>query len=331
MSLQTSSRPKLRTLLSRAWQFNPPLMVASLTFLALVPVMILAIFIDPVEITGVNGWIKPFKFHTSTFFYTATLLWLLTYVRERPRLVRVVSYGAAATLTIENVLITTQVLRRTSSHYNVNTSFDAAVFSAMGTAITILAFLHLAVLLALLFQRMDDRVFAWALRLGLLCSLIGMMTGFLMAGGPTPEQLAALEAGAPMTTIGAHSIGVADGGPGLPLVGWSTHGGDLRIGHFVGLHGMQIIPLLGWLLIRPNTRRRFSERQRFTLLWDGALLYIATMLILIWQALRGQSVIAPDLVTSTVTACVYISALVVALTVSLRRDSYPQMAQPTQS
>ena len=44
----------------------------------------------------------------------------------------------------------------------------------------------------------------------------------------------------------SHNVGVADGGTGLPLVNWSTVGGDLRIAHFFGLHGIQIIPLFAW-------------------------------------------------------------------------------------
>ena len=94
--------------------------------------------------------------------------------------------------------------------------------------------------------------------------------------------------------IGAHSVGVEDGGPGLPFVGWSTVGGDLRAAHFIGLHGMQVLPLLSLFLSR---RRTLNQRQRITLTVGAGVAYLGWMALLTWQALRGQSVVAPDTLT----------------------------------
>ncbi len=73
-------------------------------------------------------------------------------------------------------------------------------------------------------------------------------------------------------------------------------GGDLRIPHFVGLHGLQVLPFLGWLLML-GSFSWLSTRHRVALVWTGALSYLGLVAILTWQALRAQSIIAPDALT----------------------------------
>jgi hypothetical protein len=134
-------------------------------------------------------------------------------------------------------------------------------------------------------------------RFGLLVGLGGMMVGFLMTL-PTKAQLDVPEGQAP-TIIGAHSVGVADGGPGLPLVNWSTTGGDLRAGHFIGMHALQALPLLGFLLVlasRRFARLRF-DRVRARIVIVAGTAYAALTVLLVWQALRGQSIAHPDALT----------------------------------
>ena len=287
----------VRRMLAQAWAINRLMTATILLFAALIPVVLVAMVVDPTVITGVNGWIKPLKFLLSTLIYGGTFLWLLSFVRGRRRWVQVLANVTAAALLIEIALIIMQVLRNTTSHFNAATPFDAIVFSVMGTAITVLAVMNLILAVLLLMQRMDDRVMAWGLRLAVISSFAGMLVAFLMTAGPTPSQRAALEAGEAVTAIGAHSVGVEDGGPGLPLVGWSTVGGDLRIPHFVGLHGLQVLVVLAWLLTRPAARRRWDERQRVALVWIGGLAYMGWTGLLTWQALRGQSIVAPDMLT----------------------------------
>lgn len=310
-------------LLRRAWQINWLLTLAGVLNLLLIPALFVGMVVDPKVITGGNGWIKPLKFAISVPIYTFTLTWLLTYVQGRQRLVRIVAYVTGIMAIIEIALITLQVVRGTSSHFNVGTAFDIAVFSTMGMAIVFMATANLVVLILLSLQRMENAVMATALRLGVLASFAGMVVAFLMTSGPTPSQLEALQAGAPLTTVGAHSVGVEDGGPGLPLVGWSTEGGDLRVPHFVGLHGMQIVPLLGLLLMRPGFRRRLTEEQRTFFVWVLGLGYTGWVGLLTWQALRGQSIIAMDLQTGM--GYLFLSgSIVVALGITLLLNRTPQ-------
>lgn len=48
--------------------------------------------------------------------------------------------------------------------------------------------------------------------------------------------------------VDPRTVGLADGGPGLPLLGWSTVAGDLRIPPVMGMHASQLVPLAAILL-----------------------------------------------------------------------------------
>jgi hypothetical protein len=103
----------------------------------------------------------------------------------------------------------------------------------------------------------------------------------------TPEQ----KAMPTPSTFGAHTVGASDVGPGLPLLNWSTSHGDLRVPHFLGLHAMQVIPLLAWWLSR---RKGLLEPQRLQLIWLSAFVYVSLFVLLAWQTLRGQALFRPD-------------------------------------
>lgn len=281
----------VRTWISRLWAFNKLLTFSALLYTVLIPIYVIAAIADPRLITNAPAFVKPLKFIISSGIYVTTFLWLLTLVQGHKRWVQIAANVTALGLLIENILITGQAIRGVTSHFNFTTPMDSAIFGAMGMIITVVALLNLLLGIWFLFQRLPDSTIAWALRLGVLISFVGMILAFLMTGNPTPAQRAQIEAGERPTAIGAHSIGVEDGGPGLPFVGWSTVGGDLRVAHFIGLHGMQLIPLLGLALSR---RRTLNQRQRLTLVITAGLAYASWIVLLAWQALRGQSIVAPD-------------------------------------
>jgi hypothetical protein len=284
-----------RELTSEAWRRNPPLVALVVAMLVLAAVALLGLAGDPRVITGAPAWMKPLKFAVSIAIYAATLLWMLTFIPERPRLVAAISWGLLLGFGIEMVLIVMQVMRNTTSHFNVATPFDAAVFTAMGAAISAMWLLNATVAFLLARRRFAEAPIIWGVRLGLIAGLLGMTVAFLMTQ-PTPEQDALSAATGSSSIVGAHAVGVVDGAPGLPVVGWSREGGDLRVAHFVGLHGLQVLPLLGLVLARLGpVWLPMPDRSR--LVGVAAAFWIALTLLLTWQALREQPLVAPNALT----------------------------------
>ena len=297
MSTMSASLPlsPRHELIAGVWRRNPPLVALVLSMLVVAVVALLGLAVDPRVITGAPAWMKPLKFAVSITIYGATLLWMLTFIPDRPRLVAAISWGVFLGLGIEMVLIVMQVLRNTTSHFNQETPFDAAVFTAMGAVIAGMWLLNAIVAFLLARRRFAEAPIVWGVRLGLVAGLLGMTVAFLMTQ-PTPDQDALIAATGSSSIVGAHAVGVADGGPGLPVVGWSTDGGDLRVAHFVGLHGLQVVPLLGLALVRFGPPW-LPMRDRARLVGVAAAFWIALTLLLTWQALREQPLIAPDALT----------------------------------
>ena len=155
--------------------------------LVVAAVALLGLVVDPRVIIGAPAWMKPLKFAVSIAIYGTTLLWMLTFIPDRPRLVAAISWGVFLGLGIEMVLIVMQVLRNTTSHFNQETPFDAAVFTAMGAVIAGMWLLNAIVAFLLARRRFAEAPIVCGVRLGLIAGLLGMTVAFLMTQ-PTPDQ-----------------------------------------------------------------------------------------------------------------------------------------------
>jgi hypothetical protein len=288
------------TLLRRAWRTNGPLTILGVAMILVFLATLAGVLLDHRIITGAPAWLKPAKFAVSVSVYCFTFVWLLGFVESRQRLARFAAYMTVVSFIVEMAVILSQAARGTTSHFNLTTPLNSFLWLAMGAFIVVVWMMNLLLAIVLTVERIPNRPFAWSLRLGLLVSLVGMAAAFLMVR-PTPNQLTAMAADRGPRIVGAHSVGVADGGPGLPVVGWSTAGGDLRVAHFVGIHAMQVLPFFGWYIARRRSVfARFKEVDRLALISTIGVTYLGLVLLLVWQALRGQSVIHPDVQTLTV-------------------------------
>jgi len=294
------------TLLTRLWRASAPMTGAGLLMVAVLAASLIGLAIDARVVTGAPVWLKPAKFAVSTAIYMLTLASIFTLLPEWPRVRRFVGWMTALVLVLEVVIIDLQAWRGTTSHFNVGTLLDGTLFTIMGLAIVIQTLTSIAVAVALWRQHFDDRALGWALRLGMIITIIGASTGGLMTR-PTSAQLEQASATGRLAVAGAHTVGAPDGGPGLPGTGWSLEHGDLRIPHFLGLHAMQMIPLVALAL----RRRRWAEAVRVRLVLVAATSYVSLFAILLTQALRSQSLMQPDDATLfALTAWAILSAVV---------------------
>lgn len=256
-------------MISKLFNEQRPLMVAGVvSFVCSVATLILSLA-DNTQILGTNRWIKPMKFYISIAIFVWTIAILLQYLPNKERFSRIMSWAMIVIFAVEMAAVTGQAIRGTTSHFNIGNPVDGAIFAVMGTAIVINT-IFVGVLTYHYFRSDIDLppAIVWGIRLGLLLFVFGSIQGGYMS-----------------SQIG-HTVGAPDGGPGLPLVNWSTVAGDLRVAHFLGLHSLQAIPIIGMLL------EKFRVSGRTALTVGFALVYFAVFMFLFAQALNGRPLLS---------------------------------------
>jgi hypothetical protein len=306
-------------LMRELWRTDRPLTATGCLMIAALAGCAVALWLDPRTISGAPAWLKPAKFAASIAVYTLTVAWLFRYLDAWQRTRRIVGRTTAVVLVLEIAIIATQAWRGTTSHFNVGTPLDTALFGIMGAAIFLQTAVTVTVAVALWRERFAEPALGWALRLGMTLTIVGASTGWLMVR-PTSAQMADVRAGRAMAVAGAHTVGGLDGGAGLPGTGWSTEHGDLRVPHFVGLHAIQALGLFALLL-----GSRWSAARRVRLVLAAAASYTTLFVLLLSQALRGQSILQPDL-TTIVLLAVWAAATAAAMYAAVRSAAFSHPA-----
>lgn len=241
-----------------------------LIVLALLPMSFLVSLDDPRQLNDINIWIKPMKFQVSVALHMFTLAIVLRFIapdiRGKPWIYGlgwILSFCAIA----EIAYITIQAARGRHSHFNLETEFEAMMYTAMGIgAVTLILG---AAVIGIIVYRHPIREMGEGLRLGILLGLVLGFIATLIVAGHAGGQYGHW-VGGPQTD--------ADG---LPIVGWARGGGDLRVPHFFATHMMQGIPLIGWAADRYTTSPR-------RIVVAASVIGVGIVIATFAQALSGQ-------------------------------------------
>ena len=218
--------------------------------------------ISPVQYNQVSAWYKPFKFAFSTFTFAWAMAWYCYYLPTFN--VSLFNWSVVILLSFEIVYIAIMASQGKASHYNVSSPLFSILYSMMALAATLVT-LYTAYVGLLFFTNSFPELphyYLWSIRLGIFIFVVFSFEGFLM--------------GSRMN----HSVGLLNDNSTLFILGWSKKVGDLRIAHFVGMHALQVLPILSFYVLK-NTR----------LTWFFAFFYLCLALFVLIQALNGKPLI----------------------------------------
>lgn len=226
---------------------------------------------DPRLLGEAPVWAKPMKFALSFVVLFGTLALVerrLSPAWRNGWMLQVTVAVMTVAMIIEMAYMILMAAQQEASHFNFSTPFTTLMYSIMGVGAVSLI-LGVAIFgVAVLRDTAAD--FSPALRWGIGWGCILSFALTLVTAGY-------------MSSAGVH-VGIeATGSPTLPLMGWSGTVGDIRPAHFLSLHAMQVLPLVGlWF----DANRIGVQRIRWV-----ALAYVAATAVIFAQALVGLPLI----------------------------------------
>jgi hypothetical protein len=185
-----------------------------------------------VHVYGVNAWYKPFKFAFSTFLFSWSMAWYCSYLTKFN--IQLFNWTVILLLGFEIVYIGLQAAKGQQSHFNVSTRFYATMFSMMAIAATIVSLYtaYVAILFCIsTFTELPSH-YVWSIRFALILFVVFSFQGFAM--------------GSRMS----HTVGAVNDNSSLFILGWSKLFGDLRVAHFIGMHALQVLPVLSFYVFK---------------------------------------------------------------------------------
>jgi hypothetical protein len=251
------------------WRRREPTLAAfALVMVVAMAPTLIAMAIDARTFNGINVWIKPllesrWRFSRRRSPGSGAIL----DASARRESVRVAFSSSAAPLF--KSATSPSALAAEASHFNNSTPLAAAAYGLMG--IGILVQVSLAAWAGRLILRSSEGGISPTVRLAIGLGLIGGNVLGAITGGYMSSQ-------------SGHWVGgVATDAGGVPLFGWSRTGGDLRVAHFIGLHAMQGIPVIGYLVRNLPAGRM--------LVWTALAMWTAITAALFLQAMQGRSLL----------------------------------------
>ena len=165
---------------------------------------------------GDLSWRKPILFGEAFGLTVVSVAWVMTFLPKRPRL----GWLLLGTLSVANFgevfWVSIQQWRGVPSHFNTTTTFDALAFFGAGALILFAATVIIVVTVLTFFSLQAPSGLVLAIRTGMLLLVATQFFGLVMI------------------LVSGHTFGAA---------------GDMKVPHGLSLHGIQVLPVLAWLLL----------------------------------------------------------------------------------